>query len=180
MHGDTWWCGLGWHRRWWVRRSRVESTHVVRTANQSSITCKGSTVQYTGKHICKEQKRISESSHGVRWQNKQPQGPVHRPWNISALWFHAGLGFIDFRLNGWCRCSAQTTALFCRCNILQSNKHQPGCQHEQLLLFKAVTFKGDELEWRGWYNQAGGLDMGKMFYKLSGEWVEFICFIYLI
>lgn len=107
---------------------------------------------------------ISEGSCGVRWQKRQPQGPV----NISAPWFLAVAGFIDFRLNGWCRCRAQTTALLCRCNILLSNKHQPGCQHEQLLLFKAVSFKGDELEWLGWCNQVGGLNVVHVIYENWG------------
>lgn len=62
------------------------------------------------------------------------------PWNISAQRFLPALGFMDSRLNGWCRCRALTTAPLCRCNILRGCKHQPGCQREQLSLFKAVSF----------------------------------------
>ncbi len=118
--------------------------------------------------MCWGKKHASKGSCGVRWQRRRPQGPACRLWNISALWFLAVPGFIDFKLNGWCRCRAQTTALLCRSNILPSNKHQPGCQHEQLLLFKAVSFKGDELEWLGWCNQVGGLDVVCVIYENWG------------
>lgn len=99
------------------------------------------------------------------------RGPVSGPWNISALRSLALLGFIDFRLNGWCRCRAQT-----RCNILLGNKHQPGCQREQLLLFRAVSFKGDELEWPGWCNQVGGLKLFTLFTRTEGliYWIHLI------
>lgn len=50
-------------------------------------------------------------------------------------------------------------------DILQSNKHGPGCQQEQLLLFRAVSFKGDELEWRGWRNQVGGSNVAVVIYE---------------
>lgn len=126
---------------------------------------------YTDKLICEEPKHLSEAWHGVKWQ--QLQGLACRPRNIWAAWFHAGLGFIDFRLNGWCRCSKPTTTLSCTCNILLSNKHQPGCLREQLSLFKALSFKGDELECLNWCNHAGGVDV-----DLSVA--EFSCFIYLI
>lgn len=102
-----------------------------------------------------KQKHISEGSRGVRWQKRQPWSPV----SISAPSFLPALGFIDFRLNGCCRCRAETTALLCWCNILLSNKHQPGCQHKQLVLFRAVSFKGDELEWLEWCSQVGGIWM---------------------
>lgn len=92
---------------------------------------------YALRHIC------TVGSHGDG--KKQPR--VRRAGcGTFQLCDPTMLGFIDFRLNGWCRCRAQTSALLCRCDILLGNKHQPGCQREQLLLFKAVSFKGDELE----------------------------------
>lgn len=98
-------------------------------------------------------------------------------------------GFIDWRLNGWCRCRAETTALLCWCNILLSNKHQPGCQHKQLILFRAVSFKGDEPEWLGVVQSglgARGRGGGVMnvvqgyLREQSSWWAEWICFILLI
>lgn len=94
---------------------------------------------------------------------RQHKGPASELRSVSALKFLTVPGFIDFSLNGWCRCRAQTSALLSQCNILLGNKHQPGCQHKQLLLFKVVSVKGDELEWPGWCNEVGGLKLFTLF-----------------
>lgn len=91
----------------------------------------------------------------------------------AAPWFLPVLGFIDFILNGWCRCRAETTTLLCWCNILQSNKHQPACQQKQSPLFKGVIFKGGELErpngWRRrlWANGNSILFMKTLVWRWS-------------
>lgn len=146
-----------------------ESTRVVRAANQSTATCKGPSVHHTDKHTCARTKtHIWRFTWCKVTEETNPGSREQAMEHFSSVMPRSVIGFIDFRLNGWCRCRAQTTALLWQCNILLSNKHQPGCQHEQLLLFKAVSFKGDELEWLGWRNQVRGLNVVRIIYESWG------------
>lgn len=80
------------------------------------------------------------------------------PWvQWAAPWVNPPLlRFIDFMLEDWCRCRAETTALLRWCNILPRNKHQPGCQHKRRVLFKAASFKGEGLVLAGWWSTVMG------------------------
>lgn len=97
---------------------------------------------FTDKARRTQQKHILMVQHGVMWQKRRTLGSSEQlPESTPPL-----LRFIDFMLEDWCRCRAETTALLCWCNILPRNKHQPGCQHKRQVLFKAASFKGEGLE----------------------------------
>lgn len=51
---------------------------------------------------------------------------------------------------------------------ITGGKHQPTCQQGQLLLFKTVSFKGDELEWAGHHNRPGGSELFPLFMRREG------------
>lgn len=52
--------------------------------------------------------------------------------------------------------------------IYYRNKHQPGRQCKQAFLFKAVLFKGDELEWPECCYQVGGFEVILIIYGNCG------------
>lgn len=141
--------------------SWVESPHVVRAANQSAAIPEGSSLRrntYMHKHISqggdeRRQPRSGEQA-SEHFSSVTPCGI--RIYGLQAEWLVQ------------VQSEEKRSALLCRCNILLGNKHPPGRQCKQLLLFKAVLFKGDELEWPECCYQAGGFEVIHIIYGNCG------------
>lgn len=124
---------------------RLESTHVTGGANQSAATCEGPR--------CK-QANVSAPGHvrggGVhvaRGGNRgRPRGGLVRRLEHFSPVVPRSVRIYRLWAEWLVQVQPQTSALLRWRNILLGNKHQPGCQHKQRLLYRAVSFGGDKLQ----------------------------------